>query len=391
MNCRDRILTALDLGKPDRVPIFDWIDEAVSVGVLQALGKDAPGGVSTFRKGEETGQSIDVHCRVVEALDLDATVNVASTGLELVSDNFARDKYGRGYMVSATGMPHAVEGPIARMSDLKGFDMTSRLERSDFDGVCRVIERIGPDRAHCLYVTGPFVESWDMVGGMEKMMITLAADAELAHGVMCKVTEYAKAVITIAAEIDIDFIMLGGDLCGNDHPLISHEHFREFVYPCKRVLVDHAHSLGLRIVKHTDGNVWPFLDDLIELGFDGFHPVQPQCMDMAQTKAHLAGRVCVLGNVDCLDLLVFGSPEEVDAATRDCIAAASPGGGHVLCSSNSLMPGSKPENVIAMFRAARKYGDYAGIPDELMPAPPPPDTRPARQRRQNRRRARRAA
>ena len=60
MNCRERFLTALDLGKPDRVPIFDWIDEAVSVGVLQTLGLEAPGGVSSYRKGEETEQSIDV-------------------------------------------------------------------------------------------------------------------------------------------------------------------------------------------------------------------------------------------------------------------------------------------------------------------------------------------
>jgi hypothetical protein len=42
--------------------------------------------------------------------------------------------------------------------------------------------------------------------------------------------------------------------------------------------------------------------------------------------------------------------------------AGSPGGGHILCSSNSLHPGVKPENALAMFRAAKKYGDYADIP-----------------------------
>ena len=391
MNCRERFLTALERGQPDRVPTYDWIDDAVSAEVARYLGLDGAAGVTTFRKGEETAQSIDLYCRVVEALEVDATSNVHSIGLELHSGNFGRDKYGRGYRVSAHGMPHVVEAAVGTMSDLKGFDMASRLELSDFAGVRGVIERLGAERAHGLNMAGPFAESWDVMGGMDKMMVALGTDPELAHGVLCRIGEYQKAVLDIAAQIGIDFIMVDGDLCGNDHPLISHRHFTEFLYPCKRALVTHAHGLGLRIVKHSDGVVWPFMDDFVELGFDGFHPVQPQCMDMAQVKAHLAGRMCVFGNVDCLDLMVFGTPEAVEADVRRCIAQASPGGGHVLGSSNSLMPGIKPENVVALFRAAQRYGDYADIPAELMAAAARPDTTPSRERRRNRRRTNRAA
>ncbi len=64
----------------------------------------------------------------------------------------------------------------------------------------------------------------------------------------------------------------------------------------------------------------------------------------------------MFGNVDCLDLLVFGSPEMVEEAVKTCIAEGSHGGGHILCSSNSLHPGVRPENALAMFRAAKKYG-----------------------------------
>ncbi|MCP5074571.1 MAG: hypothetical protein GY947_14945, partial [Rhodobacteraceae bacterium] len=160
---------------------------------------------------------------------------------------------------------------------------------------------------------------------------------------------------------------------------------REFILPYKKEMVDHAHAMGRKIIKHTDGNAWAIMDDLIDAGFDGFHPVQPQCMDMLTTKAYLHGRLCVFGNVDCLDLLVFGEPGEVRQATRQCIAEASPGGGHILCSSNSLHPGCKPENVVAFFQAAHEFGDYDLIASEPMVAPLPPDAMPSRPRRQTRR------
>ena len=50
--------------------------------------------------------------------------------------------------------------------------------------------------------------------------------------------------------------------------------------------------------------------------------------------------------------------EEVEQSVRETIAAAAPGGGYIISSSNSVHPGCRPENYIAMVRAARKYGDY---------------------------------
>jgi uroporphyrinogen decarboxylase len=106
--------------------------------------------------------------------------------------------------------------------------------------------------------------------------------------------------------------------------------------------------------------MWPILDDLVEEGFDGFHPVQPQCMNIGEVKKHLAGKMCVIGNIDCRDLLPFGTEEEVKNMVRKTIETAAPGGGYIISSSNSIHPGCKAENYIAMVEAAHKYGGYAG-------------------------------
>ena len=107
-------------------------------------------------------------------------------------------------------------------------------------------------------------------------------------------------------------------------------------------------------------------------------------------KKYLKDRVCVLGNIDCLDLLVFRGPEEVRQAVKETIEVAAPEGGYILCSSNSLHPGCKPENVIAMMEAVHEFGSYdqtanvapeAADPPSLVNGTPPPRKRKSKRRR----------
>jgi uroporphyrinogen decarboxylase len=395
MNSRERMLTALSRGQPDRVPVFDWIDEKVILGLAALLGYETPEGNADGppRHGEESAEVLDLYARIIEDLDLDAAWSSYSIGLEAESPDWGRDKYGRGFMLSEHGIPAIMDGPVTCLKDAEAFDMAALVDEDDFTSARRMIERFGRDKAHVGSINGPFQEGWLIRGGMDKYMLDYARDAELAHAVGRLTTDFNKRVIDIYAEIGVDIVILDGDLTGNDYTLMSPEHYREFIKPYKKEIVDHGHARGLKVAKHSDGNMWALLDEMVDAGFDAFHPIQPQCMDIAQTKAYLAGKVCLFGNVDCLDLLVFGAPEAVEAETRRTIELAAPGGGFVLCSSNSLHPGVKPENALAMFRAAKTFGDYADIPE---PPPLDPDDlpmdiltkAPPRERRQNRRRAR---
>ncbi len=65
-----------------------------------------------------------------------------------------------------------------------------------------------------------------------------------------------------------------------------------------------------------------------------------------------------MGNIDCGELLSNGSVEEVEAAVKECISKASSGGGHIICSSNSIHSSVKPENYLAMIKATEKFGKY---------------------------------
>jgi uroporphyrinogen decarboxylase len=161
------------------------------------------------------------------------------------------------------------------------------------------------------------------------------------------------------AEAGLDVLVVEDDIANTHAPMISPEHFREFINPYNKQLVDRGHELGLKVVRHSDGNLWSLLDMLLETGYDGLNPLEPQAgMDLKKVKAHCGDQICLLGNIDCLELLPDGTPEQVDAAVKQAIEDAAAGGGYIVCSSNSLHPAVNPENCIAMFEATKKYGRY---------------------------------
>ena len=95
------------------------------------------------------------------------------------------------------------------------------------------------------------------------------------------------------------------------------------------------------------------------MGYDGLNPLESQAgMELKKVKDYCRNKLCLLGNIDCGDLLCSGSAEEVETAVVQAIEDAAPEGGYVLCSSNSIHPGVKAENFLTMIKAAKKYGQY---------------------------------
>jgi len=336
------------------------IDE-VSVVKLAKLLIREPIGVKAkeTRFGEESFKILDLYCSVINKLELDATTTNFSVGLEIISKDRGQDKFGTIYYLSPHGEPFPVEGPIKKLSDAEGFDMVSKLGDDDFSGVKYVINKIGKNKAHFMNILDPYKLSCRLRGGMQNLLMDYALNPKLVRTLACISTDYNIAAIDMASRVGVDVITMPGDLAGEDTMLMSPKHYREYIKPYHKKLVDYTHSKGLKIVKHSDGDVWPILDDFIEVGFDGIHPIQPQCMDIGEVKKYLSGKVCILGNIDCRNLLPFGTKKEVENRVKDTIKKAAYGGGYIISSSNSIHPGVKPENYIAMVNAAHRYGVYS--------------------------------
>ena len=170
-------------------------------------------------------------------------------------------------------------------------------------------------------------------------------------------TRYVIAVSEILLDAGCDAVLPTSDIAGNNGPFMSPKMFRRFIYPWLKAECDAVHAKGKYLIKHTDGNLWPVLDMMIEAGIDGWQGIQPRIgMTLPALQERYSGKLCFWGGVD-VDTLIDGSETDVAAEVRTAFDSAPDSGGLVLTCGNSVMVGVKPNNYLAMMRAARELND----------------------------------
>ncbi len=156
----------------------------------------------------------------------------------------------------------------------------------------------------------------------------------------------------------LDGFALCSDYCFNNGPFLSPPMFRQVVAPYLKRLISGERELGFYVIKHTDGNIMPILDDLVDAGPHALHSLDPQGgVDIAQVKRLVGDRVALIGNVNC-GLLSTGTDEEVVASVRYALQNGMPGGGYVFSTSNCVYTGMPLERYRLMLRVWREEGNY---------------------------------
>jgi uroporphyrinogen decarboxylase len=159
----------------------------------------------------------------------------------------------------------------------------------------------------------------------------------------------------------LDGFALCADYCFNSGPFLSPRQFREFVTPYLTRLIRGYRSLGFYVIKHTDGNIMPILDDLLEGEPHALHSLDPQGgVDLAEVKRRVGPRACLIGNVNC-GLLDTGTDEQAMASARDALRHGMPGGGYIFSTSNCIYTGMRLARYEMMLDVWRREGRYPTV------------------------------
>lgn len=335
---KERILRTLRRDVPDRVPHFEWlVDRRVRDALLPGnaghndfavrMGHDAVLVDPTFRKTPLDG---------------------------------GRYLSEWGYIGQKTQEEHGIEvqSPIKTLADFERYAPPDPLAPERYAAIEEALATYGGHYAVIVHLNDVFSLPRYLMG-MENLLMAIVAEPEL---VLALVDMSVDLNLKMAREVrarGAEIVYTGDDVASNTGPLMSPRHFRKLFYPGLKRVMQGYKELGLYVIKHTDGNLWPLMDMLVDSGIDCLDPIDPQAgMDLAAVKAEYGGRIALKGNIDCAQLMTFGGPEETAEATRNALRIGMPGGGYICSSSNSIHSGVKPENYLALMRTIRECGRY---------------------------------
>jgi uroporphyrinogen decarboxylase len=210
---------------------------------------------------------------------------------------------------------------------------------------------------------GPFQTACDL-RGTQAFLMDMALQPEFALALLDKVTTAIEGLMRLAMQAGgrwFDMIELpGDDYAGNLNPIMSPAMFRKFIKPCLERLVKVVKEANpaTRIMLHSDGALGKLLPDIIALGIDVIHPLEPlPATDLAAVKEQFGRQVSFLGGID-ISHAMPGTRQDVIAETKLRISQLARGGGYILAPSNHLQADIPAENVGTLFETAREFGRY---------------------------------
>jgi uroporphyrinogen decarboxylase len=338
LTSRERILRVLRRQEPDRVPHFEWaVDRKVREAIL-------PGCKDHNDFAVRMGHDAVLVDPIFRKTPLDGGRSLSEWG----------------YVSQKTQEEHAmeVESPIRTLADFERYTPPDPCEAPRYAAIEQALAVYGETHAVIVHLNDVFSLPRYLMG-MENLLMAIAAEPDLVQALVDLSVDVNLKMAKEVAARGVEIVYTGDDVAATKGPLMSPRHFRKLFYPGLCRVMGGYKELGLYVIKHTDGNLWPIIDMIVDSRIDCLDPIDPQAgMDLAEVKAKYGDRIALKGNVDCAHLMTFGTPHETAEATRLALAQGMPGGGYICSSSNSIHSGVKPENYVAMMRIIREEGCY---------------------------------
>jgi uroporphyrinogen decarboxylase len=342
MNSIERVQAAIDLRRPDRVPVdlHNFQPAAFAMGISMA---------EVFQHGELLAEAMLKAWREfghdMILLENGTACNAQACGVQVI---YRDDAAPAAHLPVLTRLEDVdkleVPDPFTAFPMCEVLKATRILAREIGDQVwiCGRADQGPMDLASQLY-------------GMEPLMLEIATGEreQLVHCLL----DYARRVATRFAIAQIECgarsTSIGEPVAGPD--VMSPRHYRRYAQPQETKMVAELAARGIILHNHICGNTIPIIHDFIATGA----PVLEidHKTDMRKAKDAGRGRTCFLGPINT-SLLSSGTPAEVEAACREALEVFAPDSGFILGPGCALGPETPADNIHALVESAKKYGAY---------------------------------
>lgn len=380
MTSRERLLTVLGGGIPDRVPVSFFVQE-------EFLSFYFPGR-SRIRRLEEAVQcagelGFDVMVRGKE-FEVPHFMKKSFPGWEL--SIYEKAEGGNRYFTYEIKTPSRtlkqVEvGPDieAAMSGIHRSTCEYLIkDRDDLEAFRKYVPHIDPETIremgdyaqHSRKVIGDLgiCVPWGWAGiynqaatyrSVEALMMDPYMDEAFYEDYMGTLTELMIEYNSALAGVGFDAIGIQGNIANSG--MVGTAFFEEHILPYEKRLVDAISERGTHTVYHNCGKARVLQGCYVKMGLTAWETIaeDPQGDNtLRQAKENVGESLVLIGNIDQVNFLKTASPNQIRARVEEMMSIGKPGGKYIFAASDFLEAGTPVENIIAAIAAAKEFGLY---------------------------------
>ncbi len=309
--------------------------------------------VNTLRRVPTDRVPIFEH--LIEPRFIQHAIGLRRRSLDLSAEAFAQLARFMHMDMMTMGYRSRVEGTRTRadFAQMRIQDHADFLQRVDEYMQMQAETGLGVN----VYVHGPF-DSTYLSMGYETFFFNLTDDMAFVEEMMDVFTDDAVAMVQALIARGVTTIEMVDDIAYGNGLFIQPDLFRRLWLGRMKRILEPIHASDTMVFFHSDGDVTQFIDMVLDLGFTGLNPIEPQCNNIVDLKKEYGVDITLMGNLEIGGVLTYGTPTQVRKEMKDLLEKMMPGYGYVAMSSNSVTDFVVPENYLAMVETVLEFGNY---------------------------------
>lgn len=356
MTSKERMLTALERGVPDRCPatVHQWqyfhlknyLGGCSDLEAFRRFGLDAS--ITRFPTLPLDTPDWQVEIRPLEAPAGEERMQVVVTTPEGTLENLRGQNE-----ITAWNITHLMKRP----EDLELIRKYLPVPKLDREALKREYEILGRDGIMRGFVWGDQGGCWQQAACLFGTTELIMAASDTPDWVVALLdTLWEKKAGFIEESLPgaaYDLIETGGGAASST--VISPKYYEKFCLPYDRKMHDALHAIGRKVVYHTCGGMMPILELIAANGCDAAETLTPPSMGgdarPRELKARIGDKVALIGGLDQNSVLEVGTPADIRAHVRAMFEAYGCNGGYIASPSDHFFHVSA-ENLEAYAKAA---------------------------------------
>jgi methanogenic corrinoid protein MtbC1 len=341
----ERYMTALHCEEPDRVPQGDWhVDQRPKDAFMGRPVKTLQDHVDFwYNAGFDYVTSSS---GILEPVRVPEGMTVKGDGVHTeYGDRVSRE------------WAHTHEGVLTNWEKFEKhkWPTVEDMDLSKWDA----FDKILPKGMKAILLLGKiYTPAW-MYMGAETFFNALEQDEELVAAIINRIGEIQyQTFLRVTEHPCVGAVINPDDIAFNTGLLVHPKYLRKYIFPWYKKMGKICREKGIGFIFHSDGDCTEVMEDLIDCGFHGFNPIQPNAMNIVEVKKKWGKKLCLIGNLNLDSTLTLGTPEDVRAEVYERIRTIAPGGGYMVSSSNSITDYVPVANMRALLEATYEFGQY---------------------------------